>query len=178
MSNKPRRDRQVRARAIKRLKRERGISYTEAVRIMDADRASACSADRPEYMPPKGTSIALNRLPAPVRATVERLIEARVITGCREESPRSWQVCFTNGYHAWISSPDPAGVWYDREATGWWLTQGAHAIWEGYTPNFPSAVGIPAGHCTPDSIAADLETVGAYPPHLGATAWNLVPLEG
>ncbi|MEW2493767.1 hypothetical protein AB0942_09490 [Streptomyces nodosus] len=58
------------------------------------------------------------------------------------------------------------------------MTQGAHAIWEGYAPNFPSAVGIPAGHCTPDSIAADLETVAAYPPHLGATAWTLVPLEG
>ena len=80
----------------------------------------------------------LNQLPTPVRATVERLIEARVVSGYGEESPQCWRVFFTNGYHAWISSPDPAGAWYDRQATGWWVNQGAYATWEGHTPAFPS----------------------------------------
>ncbi|MCF1592402.1 hypothetical protein [Streptomyces muensis] len=54
MSKKPRRDRQVRDREIKRLKRERGISHTEAMRIVDAGRVPADAAGLSPYVPPKG----------------------------------------------------------------------------------------------------------------------------
>ncbi|MER5302167.1 hypothetical protein ABT039_22290 [Streptomyces lasiicapitis] len=52
MSNKPRRDRQQRDREIKKLKRERGISHTAALRILDAQRGVAEDA-LPAWVPPK-----------------------------------------------------------------------------------------------------------------------------
>ncbi|MGV9267461.1 hypothetical protein ACWDRR_22675 [Kitasatospora sp. NPDC003701] len=120
----------------------------------------------------------LDQLPNPIREALQRLLTARVISGYGERGPNSWVVGFTNGYHLGISSPNPAGVWFDRQATAWWAIQGAGGCLPmGYERVFPSHVGIPVGHSTPDSIAVDLDTVAEYPPHLGALLAPCQPLE-
>ncbi|MFE0777596.1 hypothetical protein [Streptomyces sp. NPDC058861] len=56
MSKQPRRGRQWRDREIKQVRRERGISHTAAMRIVDAERAAA-GAPLPAWVRPKGLHV-------------------------------------------------------------------------------------------------------------------------
>lgn len=120
-----------------------------------------------------------SRLPEPAREALTKLRADGSVAGANESEPAGFVVSFVNGYHVRIHVPRPEGFWYDREATEWFVTQGAHALAsENQSPKFPDlSVGSPQGHSSGEDIAQALETVAAYPPHVGAKLWGLTPAE-